>query len=159
MTMKVPASVIKRDTELYQLTKARHERRKRTMKTASVDLILALVDAAAALMKGDILMTPRQLSAIKRHKTNFKNLTKPTANIQSLKKTLRVGGFLPAILGPLTPIVRPDKEQTLPAEEIKSAMQRIFNLNQTSFHKVADTRKKLSASRQPMHQKHSIKVL
>ena len=94
-----------RDLEL--MSSASTQARRRIITQASDDLILALVDAAKMVIKGKVALSPNQLRAVRRHKQDFQKVIKPRTSIRQLKKVYQVGGFVPALLGPLLKIGLP----------------------------------------------------
>ena len=93
--------------DLQLLARAKRAVRNRKIRSAPKDLIRALVDVARAVIKGQILLSPSQLGAVRRHKKNLKKVVKPKTNIKTLKRTFQVGGFLPAILAPVLKLAGP----------------------------------------------------
>lgn len=89
------------------LRRAKQAVRKEHIKRASKDLILALVDVARALIKGQVSMTPQQLGAARRNKHNLTNLVAPGKSVEEKKRILQKGGFIGALLGPLLKIGAP----------------------------------------------------
>jgi hypothetical protein len=105
--MKPSARLSRHAYDLQLLAKASPKARRKIINVATDDFILALVDAAKKLIKGEISLTPRQLSSVRRHRKHFEKVTKPRVNVKEVKKTCQVGGFLPALLGPLLKIGLP----------------------------------------------------
>jgi hypothetical protein len=105
--MSVTKRVKKHASDLQLLARAKRVLRNRKSRAASKELIMALVDLAKTLIKGEVSMTPNQLAAVRRHKSNFKKVVKPRASVKTLKKTFQIGGFLPALLGPILKIAGP----------------------------------------------------
>jgi hypothetical protein len=105
--MVVSKRVKKHATDLQLLARAKRAIRNRKIKSASKELIMALVDLAKAMIKGEVSMTPFQLAAVRRHKNNFRAVVKPKTPVNKLKKTFQVGGFLPALLGPILKVAGP----------------------------------------------------
>jgi len=69
---------------------------------ASQSLIMAIVDVARALIKGQVTMTPRQLSNAKRHKRQLHGLVRTGVNVEKRRKTLvQDGNLLGLVLKPL----------------------------------------------------------
>ena len=93
--------IIRNGKVLKALTKANIIRRNQMVQTATTELVFALVDLAKMIMKGDITLTPRQLSKVKQHKTNFQKLVNSKTGLKAKKNVMQTGGFLPALLGPI----------------------------------------------------------
>lgn len=74
---------------------------------ASNELILALVDAAKMLIKGDVTMTPRQLANVRRLGKQFRKVVSPNSSVKQVRNVCQTGGFLPALIGPLLRIGLP----------------------------------------------------
>jgi hypothetical protein len=89
------------------LADASPKARRKIISQAPDDLILALVDAAKKLIKGDISLTPQQLGVVRRHRKHFEKITKPRVSVREVRKACQVGGFLPALLGPILKIGLP----------------------------------------------------
>jgi hypothetical protein len=105
--MKPTARLSRHAYNLQTLAKASPKPRRKIISQASDDFILALVDAAKKLIKGEISLTPQQLGAVRRHRHHFEKVTKPRVNVKEVKKACQIGGFLPALLGPLLKIGLP----------------------------------------------------
>lgn len=99
--MTITRRIQRNVNNLERLAKAKSHTRRRTISDASHDLIMALVDAARSLLKGHLSLTPRQLSAAKRHRRSLEKLAKQGTSLREKKRTLQTGGFIGALLGPL----------------------------------------------------------
>jgi hypothetical protein len=93
--------------DLQTLADASPAVRRRIISQAPNDLLLALVDAARRLLKGDVSLTPTQLGAVRRHKKNFRKVIAPRTTARQLRKVYQTGGFLPALLGPILKVGLP----------------------------------------------------
>lgn len=105
--MPSSSRVVRHATDLRLLGRAKAAVRKRKIRDAPKDLIMALVDVAKALIKGEISLSSSQLGAVRRQKKNFLSLVRPGKALGTLKKTLQTGGFLSALLGPILKIAGP----------------------------------------------------
>jgi hypothetical protein len=105
--MVVTKRVKKHASDLQHLARAKRVLRNRKIRMAPKELIMALVDLAKTLIKGEVSMTANQLAAVRRHKESFRKVVKPNTKVQTLKKTFQTGGFLPALLGPILKVAGP----------------------------------------------------
>ena len=99
--MKFPARVRKHAHELETLAKAKREKRNRLVREATTELIFTLVDLAKMVIRGDITLTPHQLSTVRRYKADFKKLVSKSTGVKGKRNVIQKGGFLPALLGPV----------------------------------------------------------
>lgn len=99
--MKLSARVRKHAHALETLAKAKREKRNRMVREATSELIFTLVDLAKMIIRGDITLTPLQLSTVRRHKANFKKLVSKSTGVRGKRNVIQKGGFLPALLGPV----------------------------------------------------------
>jgi hypothetical protein len=92
---------------LQALADATPATRRRIISQAPNELLMALVDAARRLLKGEVSLTPAQLGAVRRHKKSFRKVVAPRTPARELRKVYQIGGFLPALLGPILKIGLP----------------------------------------------------
>ena len=105
--MAFTARVKRNERSLALLRRAKASVRKQHIKKAPKDMILALVDIAKAMIKGQVSLSPQQLGVVRRNERNFKSLVAPGKTLTAQKKILQKGGFLGALLGPLLKIGAP----------------------------------------------------
>ena len=93
--------------DLQALADATPATRRRIISQAPTDLLMALVDCARRLLKGEVSLTSTQLGAVRRHKNNFRKVAAPRTPLRELRKVYQIGGFLPALLGPILKVGLP----------------------------------------------------
>ena len=100
---KMPSARVRRHaTDLQLLARAKGAVRKRMLCQASQSLIMALVDVAKALIRGELTMTPRQLNSAKRRKHQLRGLARSNVSVESKRKALtQDGNLLGLLLKPL----------------------------------------------------------
>lgn len=75
---------------------------------ASQSLVMAIVDVARALIKGQLSLTPRQLSAAKRRKRQLHGLARKGGSVEGKRKALvQDGNLLGLLLKPLIGLAGP----------------------------------------------------
>ena len=95
-------------TDLQLLARAKNAVRKRMLSQASQSLILALVDVAKALIRGEITMSPRQLNAARRSKRKLHGLTNKGVSVEKKRKALvQDGNLIGLLLKPLLSTIGP----------------------------------------------------
>jgi hypothetical protein len=81
-------------------------KRKRLLKSASEDNILALVEIAKNTLDGKLELNHPIEKKLKRHRKNLRHFAKRRPSIKSKKKFLiQKGGFLPYLVSPLLSII------------------------------------------------------
>ena len=75
------------------------------LEKAKRDLVLALVEIAENIIKGNVELTGEQLLALRRKKKHVGVLVNPATTTAQKKKALQVGGFLPLLLGPIASLL------------------------------------------------------
>lgn len=90
--------------KLSELYKASAKDKKKTINNASGDLLGALSDCACNIIKGNVPLTTKQFSQLKKHHKHLKSLTKKTS-AKSKKKILQKGGFLNILLKPIAKLL------------------------------------------------------
>lgn len=93
--------------DLQALADATPATRRRIISQAPNDLLMALVECARRLLKGEVSLTSTQLGAVRRHKKSFRKVAAPRTSIRDVRKVCQTGGFLPALLGPILKIGLP----------------------------------------------------
>ena len=91
-------------TDLQRLVKAKAVTRKRMLSGASQSLILALVDIAKSLIRGELSMTPRQLSAARRSRRQLHGLAQKGVSVEKKRRVLVQDGNLIGLL--LKPLIQ-----------------------------------------------------
>lgn len=105
--MRVPQRVLRYEREIKALGRAKAGRRKTMLRDATDGLILALVDAAKMIIRGEVTMSARHLSNVRRQRGNFERIVKPSTGIANKRRIAQTGGFIGALLGPLLKIGAP----------------------------------------------------
>ena len=75
------------------------------LEKAKKDLVLAVVEIADNIIKGNVELTSAQLSALRRKKNHVGVLVNPATTTAQKKKALQVGGFLPLLLSPIASLL------------------------------------------------------
>ena len=87
------------------LHKAKPSLRKAIITKASPELIRCICDCALDVLHRNIAITPHCKRKLSQHKTSLKKLTDKKVSLNTKRKILQQGGFLPLILSALTPLV------------------------------------------------------
>ena len=95
-----------RDTLLY-LYRARPRIIKAVIKEADSSLINAISELAVNVLKGTVPLSSRQKAKLKAYKSQLRRLVEKRTSLLQKKTIVQKGGFLPALLGPLTKLLIP----------------------------------------------------
>ncbi len=90
---------------LLSLQSASSSLRKIMLQNAKRDLVLALVEIAENIIKGNVKLTSVQLNGLKRKKKHVSVLVDPKRTENEKRKALQVGGFLPLLIGPIASLL------------------------------------------------------
>ncbi len=90
---------------LLSLQSATSSLRKIMLQNAKRDLVLALVEIAENIIKGNVKLTSVQLNGLKRKKKHVSVLVDPKRTENEKRKALQVGGFLPLLIGPIASLL------------------------------------------------------
>lgn len=90
--------------KLRQLYKASGKGKKKAINNASSDLVGALSDCACNILKGNVPLTTKQFSQLKKHHKHLKSLARKSSE-KSKKKILQKGGFLNLLLKPIAKLL------------------------------------------------------
>ena len=90
---------------LLALQSATSSLRKIMLQNAKRDLVLALVEIAENIIKGNVKLTSVQLNGLKRKKKHVSVLVDPKRTENEKRKALQVGGFLPLLIGPIASLL------------------------------------------------------
>ena len=86
--------------DLQKLQKAKAKLRKRILRSAPPGLIKTITDCAHNVLKGNVPLSSKQISVLRRHRKKLERLANP--KLKSKRRYLiQNGGVLPALLGPL----------------------------------------------------------
>ena len=75
------------------------------LKDASSDLLNSLSECSLNVLKGRVVLTPKQKRSLCRHKSTLRILAKKGTSLAKKRKLLQKGGFLGALLGPVLSVV------------------------------------------------------
>ena len=89
---------------LQVLATAKPALKKAIINAGDKELIDTLCDCAQNLLKGNVTMTTRQKTCLRRHKNLLRQLTQ-RQSLQAKKQLLQKGGFLGSLLAPVLGIV------------------------------------------------------
>jgi len=87
------------------LFKAKPAMAKAIIKHADKELINTLCECCLNIAKGRVPLTTSQKHKLTKHKKIVRSLAKKSTSLKQRKLLLQRGGFLPALLGPLAPII------------------------------------------------------
>ena len=73
--------------------------RRTLLSNGSAALVRALVACVRMIIKGDVSLTSAQLTGLRRHASDIRELLKPGATLQKKRRVLQKGGFLPLLMG------------------------------------------------------------
>ena len=90
---------------LLALQSATSSLQKIMLQNAKRDLVLALVEIAENIIKGNVKLTSVQLNGLKRKKKHVSVLVDPKRTENEKRKALQVGGFLPLLIGPIASLL------------------------------------------------------
>ena len=89
---------------LKALSTASPKLKKVIIQAADKDLITSLCDCANNILKGNVHLTTKQKTCLRRHKQSLRRLTQ-RKSIAQKKKILQSGGFLGSLLTPVLGIL------------------------------------------------------
>ena len=96
------ARVRRHASDLQLLARAKGAVQKRMLCQASQSLIMALVDVARSLIKGELSMTPRQLSVARQSKRQLHGLAHSGVGVETKRRALvQDGNLIGLLLKPL----------------------------------------------------------
>ena len=75
------------------------------IKKADKELVNTLCECSLNVLNGNIKLTPTQKKRLHRHCATLRCLVDKKTSLNKKKKALQTGGFLPAVLGILAPIL------------------------------------------------------
>ena len=97
---------LKRNLNLLRiLHKSKPRVVKSVIKEAPADLLRALCKCALNVLKGNVKLTSRQLSKLKRYKNGLRVLANKKTSNKKRRDVLQKGGFLSALLTPVLGIL------------------------------------------------------
>jgi len=79
--------------------------RKTLLEGAPHKLIVLLANCALNILRGQVLLTKQQKTKLQQHKGNLRNLADKKKSVDSKKKILQKGGFLPLLIPLLGPLL------------------------------------------------------
>jgi hypothetical protein len=97
----VSARVRKNGPLLIALHGASRATRNAALKTASKDLVLALVECAKNIILGNVRLTPSQLNELRGHRQDIEALVRGSSSLTHRKRILQKGGFLGMLVKPI----------------------------------------------------------
>ena len=86
---------------LKLLHKAKPAYRKVLLEKASPEVIKLLSKCALNIIKGQIMLTQQQKTALRPHKKKLQRLASKKVSMKNKKKILQSGGFIPPFLFPI----------------------------------------------------------
>lgn len=94
-------------TKLKRLRKASKAMRKQMLQQnlADTDFIQCICECSKNILNGNVPLTNRQMTKLRRKKMSMRNLADKRVSITKKKKIIQTGGFLGAILGPVVSVL------------------------------------------------------
>ena len=88
---------------LQMLIKTKNAKlRKAILEHADSDLIRALCECAHNILRGNVKMTPREKTRLRKYQTKLRLIARKNVSVKQKRRHLQqTGGFLPALLAPL----------------------------------------------------------
>ena len=88
---------------LQMLIKTKNEKlRKAILEHADPELIRALSECAHNILRGNVKMTPREKTRLRKYQTKLRLIARKNVSVKQKRRNLQqTGGFLPALLAPL----------------------------------------------------------
>lgn len=99
-----PKRLKKHANMIKALTTTSPKLRKIIIKEADKDLITSLCDCANNILKGNVPLSAKQWSCLRRHKQSLRMLTQ-RKSLAKKKKILQSGGFLGSLIAPVLGIL------------------------------------------------------
>lgn len=90
---------------LLLMKKSNPKLRNELIKIADRDLMYALCDCALNVLNGKIKLKPKQRRQIAKFCRHLQYLTNKKTPLKQKRRVLQSGGFLPALLGVLAPVL------------------------------------------------------
>ena len=91
---------------LRALKTAKASKAKAIIQNGDEELVKVLCECSHNVLKGNVPLTTRQKTRLRRHKKTLRDLTgKRRISVDKKKKLLQKGGFLGALLGPVLGIL------------------------------------------------------
>jgi len=81
---------------------------KAIISTANKDLVLALVECAINIIRGNVTLTKGQYTKLKRYHKHLRQLVRTKTSQRERRSILQTGGFLGALLRPLLGALLPN---------------------------------------------------
>ena len=88
---------------LQMLIKTKNAKlRKAILEHADAELIRALCECAHNILRGNVQMTPREKTRLRKYQTKLRLIARKNVSVKQKRRHLQqTGGFLPALLAPL----------------------------------------------------------
>ena len=90
---------------LRALARANSSAQRAMISHANKDLILALVECATNIIRGNVELSDSQYNKLKRYHSQLKRLIRKKTSQKERKTILQRGGFLGALVGPLLKVL------------------------------------------------------
>jgi len=75
------------------------------LKSAGDDLIKCICDCTLNVLKGNLCVTPKQKSKLKRHKKALRDLAKKKVSLKRKRQIIQKGSFLAPLLSAVIPAI------------------------------------------------------
>ena len=85
---------------MRKLMRMSDRKRRALISICPKELMDCFCECAVNILKGNVPLTPRQMSKLRREKHNLRELAKKKTPVKEKKKILQKGGFLSALLAP-----------------------------------------------------------
>ena len=74
--------------------------RKAILEHADSELIRALCECAHNILRGNVKMTPREKTRLRKYQTKLRLIARKNVSVKQKRRHLQQSGFLPALLAP-----------------------------------------------------------
>lgn len=106
LTGKVSADVKRNALLLKILARAKNATRKEILQTGDASLTKAICECAKNVLSGRVPSSARQVSKMRRHMKILRTITEKKVPLSRRRDLMKQkGGFLPALMAPLLPIL------------------------------------------------------
>jgi len=90
---------------LKKINKLEDRARRQFVKNCDKEFVACVSECAKNIIKGNVPLTPGQLSRLRREKNNIRTLALKKTSVKKKKRILQKGGLLGAILPPIISVL------------------------------------------------------
>jgi len=95
----------RRASTLKRLSRANQKMAQNILKSAGDDLIKCICDCTLNVLKGNVRVSPKQKSKLKRHKKALRDLAKKKVSLKRKRQIIQNGSFLAPLLSAVIPAI------------------------------------------------------